>query len=420
MTGHIAMSRPSHTDTCRVCGAALEVVFADLGMVPLCQSYVSPEDAHRGEMFYPLRATACLECHYVGLPEYVTGEEIFTEYAYFSSTSTSWLKYAEKSAHDLIATYSLDASSQVIEMGSNDGYLLQHFVARGIPALGVEPAANVAQVANENDIPTLAEFFNTKTAADLRAAGKCADLLLSYNCIDHVADINDIAAAMKMLLKPQGVIQIEAPYLAAMVDHSQFDTIYHDRYSYLSLLCLHEILRQQELRVFDVERIPTHGGSLRVRACHAEDTTRPSQPAVAALLDEERSLGMTTATYYEAFREKVRTAKFALIEQLIELREDGATIVGYGVPAKGNVLLNYCGIRTDLLDYLVDRSPYKCGKLAPGSRLEIRSVDEIRATRPDYLLILPWNIRDEIQEQMSFIRDWDGRFIVPIPRVEIL
>jgi SAM-dependent methyltransferase len=414
------MSRPSHSDTCRVCGAALEVVFADLGMIPLCQSYVSPQNSHEGEMFYPLRATACMDCHYVGLPEYVTSEEIFTEYAYFSSTSTSWLKYAKESVDDLVAAFSLDGTSQVVEMASNDGYLLQHFVARGIPALGVEPAANVARVANEQGIPTLVEFFNTKTAADLRSAGKCADLLLAYNCVDHVPDVNDIAAAMKLLLKPQGVIQIEAPHLAAMVEYGQFDTIYHDRYSYLSFLCLHEILRRRELRVFDVEQIATHGGSLRVRACHAEDTTHQSKPSVAALLAEEQSLGMTNATYYEAFREKVRTAKFALIERLIELRRGGASIVGYGVPAKGNVLLNYCGIRTDLLDYLVDQSPYKCGKLAPGSRLEIRSVDDIRLTRPDYLLILPWNIKEEIQEQMSFIRDWGGRFIVPIPRVEIL
>lgn len=410
----------SHSERCRVCEGPLEVVFADLGMIPLCQSYIVRERLFDGETFYPLRATACLRCYYVGLPEYVSAADIFTEYAYFSSTSTSWMDYVEHSASELVAEFSLDTSKQVVEMASNDGYFLQHFVARGIPVLGVEPAANVAKVANDLGIPTLPEFFNKATAKALRDQGKSADLLLAYNCVDHVPDVNDVIMGMKLLLKPDGVVQVELPYLGALVEHNQFDTIYHDRYSYFSLHSLHYVFEKNGLRVFDVTTIPTHGGSLRLRACHYEDATHTTNPAVGQLMAAERSAGMTTREYYEAFGQKERAAKFALLETLIDLRRHGHSIVGYGVPAKGNVLLNYCGIRSDLLDYLVDRSPYKCGKFAPGSRLEICEVEKIRVTKPDYLLILPWNIKEEIIGQMSFIRDWGGKFIVPIPRVEIL
>lgn len=410
----------SHTRICRVCGESLSVVFADLGMIPLCQTYIRREDVNKGEPFYPLRALACMSCHYVGLPEYVLASEIFTEYAYFSSTSSSWLDYIRDSAAELIETFHLNAASQVVEMGSNDGYLLRHLVACGIPAVGVDPAANVAKVANEAGVPTLAAFFNSRTAATLLAEGKSADLLLSYNCLDHVSDINDVVAGFKLLLNRDGVVQVELPYLGAMVEHGEFDTIYHDRFSYFSLLSLDFVFRQHGLRIYDVRRLATHGGSLRVRACHDNNPSRPTQKSITDLLAMERAAGMSTPDYYRAFSSKAQTAKFNLLESLIPLRRQGRSIVGYGVPAKGNVLLNYCGIRNDLVDYLVDKSPYKAGKFAPGTRLDIRDVEQVRITRPDYLLILPWNIKEEIIQQMSYIREWGGRFIVPIPQVEVL
>jgi SAM-dependent methyltransferase len=361
-----------------------------------------------------------MKCHYVGLPEYVGPAEIFTEYAYFSSTSTSWAEYIRESAEGLIARLGLDGSSQVIEMGSNDGYFLQHFLARGIPAFGVEPAVNVARVANQRGVPTLPAFFNSNTAKDLLSQGKAADLLLAYNCLDHVPDINDVVAGMKLLLKPGGVIQIELPYLGSLVEHREFDTIYHDRFSYFSLHSLKYVFDLCALRIFDVARIPTHGGSLRILVCNRDDARHATDAGVEELLEHEHAIGMLEVRYYEQFAASTHAAKFEVLETLIRLRRTGRSIVGYGVPAKGNVLLNYCGIRNDLLDYLVDRSPYKCGKLAPGSRLEIRNVEEIRITRPDYLLILPWNIKDEILQQMSYVRDWGARFIVPVPQPQIL
>lgn len=414
------MSAASHHEHCRVCGAALETVFADLGLVPLCQSYITREHAFDAETFYPLRATVCLRCFYVGLPEYVSPQQIFGEYAYFSSTSSSWLAHVQGCVEDLLGLLPLGPESQVVEMASNDGYLLRNFVARGIPVLGVEPAANVAKVANESGVPTLPAFFNRATAEALRRDGKSADLLLAYNCLDHVPDLHDVVAGMRLLLKPDGMIQVELPYLGALVEHGEFDTIYHDRCSYFSLLALNHVFERHGLRIFDVARLPTHGGSLRLRACHAANASFETQASVGELLAAEEAAGMKTAAYYQAFTERMRAAKQVLLDELIHLRWQGCSIVGYGVPAKGNVLLNYCGIRADLIDYLVDRSPYKCGKLAPGSRLEIREVEQVRVTRPDYLLILPWNIRDEIVEQMSFIREWGGRFIVPIPRFQTM
>jgi SAM-dependent methyltransferase len=404
---------------CRVCGTAMKHTLADLGMIPLCQAYWEPKDRDHGEMFYPLRADVCMNCFYVGLPEYVTAKEIFAEYAYFSSTSDSWLRYAEESVGSLTREFALDATSQVVEMASNDGYLLQFFVKRGIPALGVEPAANVARVANDKGVPTLAKFFNRQTAAELKAAGRSADLLLAYNCLDHVPDLNDVVAGMKLLLNSRGVIQVEFPYLREMIEGNQFDTMYHDRFSYFSFLAVHYLLKQAGLRIFDVTRIPTHGGSLRLRVCHAEDVSRPERPSVRALLADEEALGMKLPEFYTRFMRQAFATKHQLLEFLLGVKRDNHTVVGYGAAAKGNVLLNYCGIRSDFIDYLVDRSPYKYGKYAPGTRLPIREVDQIRATRPDYVFILPWNIRDEIAEQLSFVRDWGGKFFVAIPRVEV-
>ncbi len=404
---------------CRVCGTAMEHSLIDLGMIPLCQSYREDKDRDRGEMFYPLRADVCMQCSYVGLPEYVSAETIFTEYAYFSSTSDSWIRYVDKSVGNLTREFALDATSQVVEMASNDGYLLQFFVKRGIPALGVEPAVNVAKAANDKGVPTLTKFFNRQTAAELKSAGKAADLLLAYNCLDHVPDLNDVVAGMKLLLKPRGVIQVEFPYLRAMIEGNQFDTIYHDRFSYFSFLAVHHLFGWSGLRVFDVARIPTHGGSLRLRACHANDPTRPDQPSVLSLLADEEACGMKSPEYYAKFMTKVSATKHKLLEFLVRLKRENHSIVGYGVAAKGNVLLNYCGIRSDFIDYLVDRSPYKCGKYAPGTQLPIRNVEQLRATRPEYVFILPWNIKDEIVEQLSFIRDWGGKCFVAIPDIEI-
>ena len=406
--------------SCRVCGAPMPLTFADLGMIPLCQRYTTADHLDQGEMFYPLHARVCTQCLYVGIPELLRPEEIFSEYAYFSSYSMSWIDYVERSVATMVDSYSLDARSQVIEMASNDGYLLQFFVARGIPALGVEPAANVAKVANDKGIPTLARFFNLETATDLHAEGMRAELLLAYNCLDHVPDIHDVVAGMKLLLKPQGVIHVEVPYLRSLVEENQFDTIYHDRLSYLSFRCASRIFQLNGLRVFDVERVPTHGGSIRIRACHIDDAARPSLPSVASLLAEEEACGMTAPEYYTSYMHRVAEVKHELLTFLIGLKREGHSIVGYGVPAKGNVLLNYCGIRGDLLDYLVDRSPYKVGKYAPGTLLPICDVDRIRATRPSRVFILPWNIKDEIIGQMSFVREWGGAFFVAIPHVQVL
>jgi SAM-dependent methyltransferase len=389
-------------------------------MIPLCQSYISRDAALASERFFPLHATACMRCHYVGLPEYLSPDEIFTEYAYFSSTSASWLDYVRDVASELIPAHGLHSDSLVVEMGSNDGYLLQHFMQAGIPVAGVEPAANVAKVANERGIRTLPLFFGSQSALGVAAEGRLADLVLSFNCLDHVPDVNDVIRGFALLLKPNGVVHVELPYLGALVEERQFDTIYHDRFSYFSLHALSYAFERQGLRIFDVRRIPTHGGSLRLQACHRKDATHPNLPSVVDQLEEERAVGMTDSSYYQGFMQTVVEAKLSLLEELIHLHRGGSSIVGYGVPAKGNVLLNYCGIRHDLLDFLVDRSPYKCGKLAPGSRLEIRPVDEVARCRPDYLLILPWNIKEEVMEQMAFIRDWAGRFIVPIPEFRII
>lgn len=405
---------------CRGCGNTLRHTFLDLGIIPLCQSYVAPENVEHGETLYPLHARLCPECFYVGLPEYVSAASIFTEYAYFSSYSDSWMQYIKASAEAMMDEFRLGAGSQVVEMASNDGYLLQHFIAKGIPALGVEPAVNVARVANEKGIPTLAKFFNSTIARSLCEQGISADLLLAYNCLDHVPDVNDVVAGMKLLLKPRGVIHVELPHLRCLVEGNQFDTIYHDRFSYFSFTSLHQIFRRQGLQIFDVEEISTHGGSLRIRACHVEDTAVQRSPRVQQTLISEERCGMKSLAYYADFAQRVTELKHALLGCLLQLKRAGKSIVGYGVPAKGNVLLNYCGVRSDLLDYVVDRSPYKQGKYTPGTRIPIRPVDQVARTRPDYLLILPWNIKEEVMNQMAYIRDWGGRFIVPVPSVQVL
>ena len=404
---------------CRFCGHSLSHVFADLGTSPLCQRHVEPGDRTKPEAFYPLVAWVCDRCWLVQLEEYVSPAEIFDDYAYFSSYSTSWLEHARRYVEEMVGRFQLSAGSKVVEIASNDGYLLQYFVQRGIGALGVEPAANVAAAAAARGIPTIVKFFGQRTARELLASYGTADLLLGNNVLAHVPDLNDFVAGMKMLLGPRGVITMEFPHLVELIRNSQFDTIYHEHFSYLSLTTVERVFARHGLAVFDVERLATHGGSLRVYARHAEDESKPIGAAVGTLKWDEVEFGITRLETYWGFQERVKATKRKLLAFLIETKEAGKTIVGYGAPGKGNTLLNYCGIRTDFLDYTVDRNPKKQGNYLPGSRIPIHSPEMIRQTRPDYVLILPWNLRDEITAQLAYVREWGCKFVVPIPAVEV-
>jgi len=411
--------QPTPFACCRFCGADLRFTFVDLGMSPLCESYLNAAQLNQGEIFYPLYVYVCSKCFLVQLQEYVSAKSIFTEYAYFSSYSDSWLAHAKAYTAEMIARLGLNQDSNVVEIASNDGYLLQYFVAKGIPVLGIEPAGNVAQAAIEKGIPTIVAFFNRETAQELSAQGKRADLLLGNNVLAQVPDLNSFVAGMKTLLANRGVITLEFPSLLCLMEENQFDTIYHEHFSYFSLITAETILSAHGLRIFDVEELSTHGGSLRIYACHTADDSKPTGQRVGELRAREISYGMTRLECYSSFTGQVRETKRALLEFLIEAKRKGKTIVGYGAPGKGNTLLNYCGIRTDFLDYTVDRNPYKQGKFLPGTHIPIESPERICQTKPDFLLILPWNLKDEIMEQNAFIRDWGGQFVVPIPRVRI-
>lgn len=415
-----AERRPTRlASVCRFCGATLHHTFVDLGMSPLCESYVSAPQLNQMEPFYPLHVYVCEECFLVQLEEYVSPEHIFTEYAYFSSYADSWLQHAQRYTAQMIERFGLHSKSQVVEVASNDGYLLQYFVAQKIPALGIEPAANVAKVAIEKGVPTLIEFFGRASAQRLVADGQQADLLLGNNVLAQVPDLNDFVAGLKLLLKPQGVITIEFPHLMCLVAGNQFDTIYHEHFSYFSLVTVEQIFAAHHLTLFDVEELPTHGGSLRIYARHADDVTKPVSARLHALRTREQQAGLLGMAYYQAFDEQVKTTKRKLLTFLIEAKAAGRSVVGYGAPGKGNTLLNYCGIRTDFLDYTVDRNPYKQGKFLPGTHIPIHHPDKIKATRPDYVLILPWNFKDEIMQQIAYIREWGGQFVVPIPEMTI-
>ena len=404
---------------CRFCKTPLHHTLVDLGMSPLCESYLTAEQLNRMEPFYPLHVFVCDRCYLVQLEEYVSPESIFTEYAYFSSYADSWLQHARRYAEAMIERFGIHTGSRVVELASNDGYLLQYFVAKGIPVLGVEPAANVARSAEEKGVPTLVRFFGEALAHEMRETGKAADLLIGNNVLAQVPDLNDFVKGMKILLKPGGIITMEFPHLVKLVEENQYDTIYHEHFSYFSLVAAEAIFAHHGLTIFDVEELPTHGGSLRIFACHGEDETRPVGSRVTALRTREVEAGLTRMEYYRSFGEKVKETKRKLLEFLIRAKRDGKTICGYGAPGKGNTLLNYCGIRTDFLEYTVDRNPYKHGRFTPGTHIPIHPVDAIKETRPDYLLILPWNLKDEIMKQMSFIRTWGGQFIVPIPEVRV-
>jgi 2-polyprenyl-3-methyl-5-hydroxy-6-metoxy-1,4-benzoquinol methylase len=404
---------------CRFCAAPLRTTFVDLGMSPLCQTHINPQQLHEMEPFYPLHAYVCDECLLVQLQEFVAPQEIFTEYAYFSSYSSSWVEHARRYADLMVERFGLGARSRVMEIASNDGYLLQHFVARGIPVLGIEPAANVAKVAVEKGIPTTVRFLGCETAAAISAESGQADLLLGNNVLAHVPDINDFVGGMKRLLAPDGIITMEFPHLQRLIAEGQFDTIYHEHFSYLSFVVVEKVFAHHGITLFDVEQLPTHGGSLRIYGRHAENAALPVGERVAQLRQQEAAAGMLTLDYYRGFGERVKEVKRNLLRFLIDAKERDKKVVGYGAPGKGNTLLNYCGIRTDFLDFTVDANPYKQGKFTPGTRIPILAPEAIRAARPDYVLILPWNLKDEISSQAAYVREWGGQFVVPIPTVSV-
>ena len=410
-----AMPSPS----CRLCGNPLEHVFVDLRTSPLSNSILKPEQANRMEPFYPLRALVCADCLLVQLEEYETPESIFSDYSYFSSYSTSWLEHSRRYVGEMIDLLQLGPSNLVVELASNDGYLLQYFHERGIPVLGVEPAGNVAAVAIERDIPTLVEFFGRAVAESMVPDSK-ADLLIGNNVLAHVPGLNDFVAGMKVLLNSGGLITMEFPHVVRLVEDNQWDTIYHEHFSYFSFTTVSRLFEAHDMRLFDVEELSTHGGSLRIYGCHADDPSRERSERAAELLERERAAGFTDLATYTAYAARVVEDKRNVLEFLIDLKREGKRIVGYGAPAKGNTLLNYCGISTDFVDYTCDLNPHKQGNLLPGSRIPIRTPDAIREDRPDVVLILPWNLQDEITEQLSFIADWGGRFAVRAPELRLL
>lgn len=405
---------------CRACGSPLTHTFVDLGMSPLCESYVSSDMANQMEPFYPLHAYVCEACWLVQLEEYVRPERIFTEYAYFSSYSDSWLEHAKTYTDMIVERLRLGPQSQVMELASNDGYLLQYFVQKGIPALGVEPAENVAVAAEQRGVRTIVKFFGRETAKEIVEAYGYRDLIIGNNVLAQVPDINDFVAGMRIALKAEGVITMEFPHLMRLMSENQFDTIYHEHFSYFSLLTARKIFERHRITLFDVEELPTHGGSLRIYGRHANDPTKPITERATELLAREKAAGFETLNCYLDFAEQVKETKRKLLEFLIGVKRRGKTVVGYGAPGKGNTLLNYCGIRTDFIDYTVDRNPYKQGKFLPGTHIPIYDPQRISQTKPDYLLILPWNFKDEIIAQMSGIREWGGKFVIPIPEVTVI
>lgn len=405
---------------CRFCGTELNQTVVDLGMSPLCESYVPEEKLNEMEPFYPLHVKVCPECFLVQLDEYVDRGNIFTEYAYFSSFSDSWLKHASDYTDGVVDRLGLGTDSFVVELASNDGYLLRNFVAKGIPCLGVEPAANTAKAAEEIGVPTLVGFFGVETATQMVAAGQAADLVVGNNVLAQVPDLNDFVEGVKILLKPSGVATLEFPHMLRLLDECQYDTIYHEHFCYFSWIAVERIFAAHGLRLFDVDELPTHGGSLRIYACHTDNGNLPNTGRVDALREREMAAGLDRMETYAGFGEKVKASKRALLAFLIEAKQNGKSIAGYGAPGKGNTLLNYCGIQTDFIDFTVDRNPYKHGKALPGTHIPIFPVEKIDEERPDYLLILPWNLKKEIMGQMAHVRDWGCKFVVPIPVAEVL
>lgn len=404
---------------CRFCGTPLQHTFVDLGMSPVANSNIKPENSQDMEPFFPLHAYVCDSCYLVQLEKFQSPGEIFSDYAYFSSYSQSWLQHAKDYVDHMMETVGYDASSQVVELASNDGYLLCNFRDLGVPVLGIEPAQNVAEVAREAGIPTIANFFGVQTARELVADGVTADLLIGNNVLAHVPDLNDFVAGMKIILKPDGIITMEFPHLENLMAHNQFDTIYHEHFSYFSFYAVEKVFAHHGLILFNVTELPTHGGSLRIYARHADDDSKPVTANVENLRGRELQNGINQLASYQPFGEQVKEVKRKLLEFLIQATREGKSIAAYGAAAKGNTLLNYCGIRTDFIDYAVDASPHKQGLLLPGTHIPVYAPDKIAETKPDYLLILPWNLKDEIMKQTDYIRAWGGQFVVPIPEVTV-
>jgi 2-polyprenyl-3-methyl-5-hydroxy-6-metoxy-1,4-benzoquinol methylase len=404
---------------CRFCQSPLQHTFVDLGMSPLCEDFLKAGELKKMEPFYPLHVYVCAECFLVQLEEFVSPSEIYRDYKYFSSYSDSWLEHSRRYTNSMLERFNINENSLVAELASNDGYLLQYFAKKQIPVLGVEPAANAANIAIGKGVRTEVKFFGNNTVENLICTYGKADLLIGNNVLAHVPDINDFVSAMKLFLKADGLITMEFPHLLTLVQGNQFDTIYHEHFSYLSFTIVDEIFKHHGLRVFDVEEIPTHGGSLRIYGKHQEDKSKPVTENVFDLLLRESSAGMGSLSYYTSFGLKVNETKRNILKFFIQAKEQGKTIVGYGAPGKGNTLLNYCGIRTDFIDYTVDRNPHKHGRFLPGTLIPIHHPDRIRETRPDYVFILPWNLTNEIVDQLEFISDWGGKFVVPIPELKV-
>lgn len=405
--------------SCRFCRSPLKHSFADLGMSPLANSYIKQEHARNMEPFYPLHAYVCDSCFLVQLEEFESPQHIFSDYAYFSSYSESWVQHAKRYTEQMTQRFGIDSSWQINEIASNDGYLLQWFKEKGVSVLGIEPAANVAKVAEEKGIPSVVKFFGVKTAEELVKEGRQANLLLGNNVLAHVPDLNDFVEGLRIVLKPGGIITMEFPHLMRLVNENQFDTIYHEHFSYFSLVTVEKVFKAHGLVLFDVEELSTHGGSLRIYGRHAADSSKPVTEHIEELRNREIKAGYTDMQMYQKFAEQVKETKRKLLEFLISAKRAGKTIVGYGAPAKGNTLLNYCGIRNDFLDYTVDVSPHKQNQFLPGTHIPIFAPTKISETKPDYVLILPWNLREEIMKQMNQIKQWGGKFVVPIPEVKV-
>jgi SAM-dependent methyltransferase len=407
---------------CRICGANLEEPFLSLGKSPVANSLLTKEDLHKMEPYFPLDLYVCQSCWLVQLEEFEAPEKIFSsDYPYFSSYSESWLKHCKNYAEMMVERFGFDKNSFVVEVGSNDGYLLQYFKEHNIPVLGVEPAENVARTAIEKGIPTDITFFNTSYAKKLREKVKLADLIIGNNVLAHNPNLHDFVEAMKVALKPNGIITMEFPHLMRLIQENQFDTIYHEHFSYFSFYAVKKLFSLHELEIFDVEEIPTHGGSLRIYAKHkgANSKLLATTKRVEDLLEKEKDFGLFDLQTYSNFRRKVEATKRAFLLFLIQAKNEGKKIVGYGAPAKASTLLNYCGVRTDFIDYTVDRNPHKQGKFIPGVHIPIKHPDKIKEDKPDYVIIFPWNIKDEIMEQLKYIREWGGKFVVPIPELKV-
>ena len=406
---------------CRFCGNELRYTFADLGMSPIANDNLTSEHLNRAEKFYPLHTYVCDRCLLVQLEEFESPEHIFGDgdYAYFSSYSESWLRHAKAYTELMVERFKFNSASQVVEIASNDGYLLQYFHQKGIPVLGVEPAANTAKAASEKGIPTWVKFFGVNTAKEMVAEGKSADLLLGNNVLAHVPDVNDFIGGMKIVLKPNGILTMEFPHLLKLMQQNQFDTIYHEHFSYYSFITVEKMFAVHGLTLFDVEEIPTHGGSLRIYGKHNNAVEPVVSNRVKQLKAKEAAAGLEDIETYLTFGEQVKATKRKLLKFLVEAKSQGKAIAAYGAPAKGNTLLNYCGVGRDFIDYTVDRSPYKQGLFLPGTHIPILHPDKIRETQPDYVLILPWNLKEEIMTQMAYIAEWGGQFVVPIPEVRV-